>query len=224
VGYVDVDVVNGTVVIEVVAFPITTVITDAGITEAVVDAAIEADVKTPEAAMETIAAAVEAPITRGPESPIVRRSTPGAGDPIVAGGSPAPVTGGPEVVGRGGYRLIVDRKRWRGFVGIFDGLALTFGVELVVGLSVLVSLILIGWRGQSSLLWGSCILFGLFGALLGLSLRADAKDLSLSRSRLLWLAIVDWRHVGVGRVGPRVVRCGCDVGVFSMAACCPNDY
>ncbi len=147
VGDVDVDPVDGPVVVEVVTVPVAAVIADAGVAEAVVDAAVEADVQSPEAAMEAPAIVIPAPIAGGPEGTVVGWSAPGAGDPVVTGGCPVPVAGGPDVVGRGGDGLVIDWQRRRRFVGVFDRLALAFLVELVVGLSVLIGLVLIlRWR------------------------------------------------------------------------------
>jgi hypothetical protein len=211
-------------------------IADAGVAEAVVDATVEANVETPEATMKAVAVVVPAPIARSPKGAVVGRSAPGARDPVVAGGSPIPEAGGPDVVRRRSDGLFVDGERWRRLVGIFDRLGLAFFVELVVRLSVLVGLILIGRRWWwSGLLLGNKFLWDrlgsiLLGVLLGLGLRANSEDTSLSGrgwgSGRLWLtilAIVDRRHVGVGRVGAGVVgdlRC---VGVLSVTACCADE-
>jgi hypothetical protein len=151
-GDIDVDAVDGTVVVEVVAVPIAAVIADAGVAEAVIDTTVEADMQTPEAAVKAPAVVVPAPVTRGPEGAVVRWSAPGAGDPVVAGGSPIPVAWCPDVVRRGGDGLLIIGKRWRRLVGIFDGLGLAFFIELFVGLSVLIGLIRIGGRWRSGLL------------------------------------------------------------------------
>jgi hypothetical protein len=199
VGDVDVDAVDRTVVVEVIPVPITTVIADTGIAEAVVNTTVEADVQAPEATMEAVTPSVEAPVARSPERAVVGRSAPCARDPVVAGRSPAPVARSPQIIGRGCNGLLVDGQRRRRFVGVFDWRALAVGVELVIGLSVLIGLILI-WqrRGLLSGLLGSILL----RILLGLGLRADSKDLSLGGgSDWLRLAVVDWRHVGVRGVG-----------------------
>jgi len=210
VGDVDIDAVDGAVVVEVVAVPVAAVITDAGVAEAVVNAAVEADVRAPEAAMEAPAVAVPAPVAGGPEGTVVGWSTPCAGDPVVAGGSPVPVAGGPEIVGRGGDGLFVDGERWRRLVGVFDGLGLAVGVNLRESLSVLIGLILIG--GRSCLGWSGLFRI-LLGVLLGLSLRAGCEHLTLNGRGgggcgRLWLAVVDGRHVGIGRIGAGVVGDG----------------
>ncbi len=220
VGDVDINAVDGAVVVEVIAVPVATVITDTGVAEAIVDATVEADMGAPKAAMEAPTATPPAPVTGGPEGSVVGRSAPGAGDPVVASGTPVPVAGGPEIVGRGGDGLLVDGQRGRGLIGVFDGLGLTFGVELVIGLGVLIGLILIVGR-RSGLLRRV-----LLGALLGLGLRAGSQNLSLSwrggGNRLL-LAIVDWRHVRVGGVWAGVVGDGCVRCTSVPVATCGSD-
>jgi len=151
VGDAGTDPIDGAVVVEGVAIPVAAVIADAGVTKAVVDAAIEADVAAPVTAMEAPAIVVPAPVAGGPESTIVGRGAPCAGDPVVARRRPAPVTGSPDVVGFGGFRLIVDGQGWRRLVGVLDGRGFAFRVELLGGLRVLQSLVLIGW-GWSGLL------------------------------------------------------------------------
>jgi hypothetical protein len=145
------DAVNSAVVVEVVAAPIAAVIANAGVAKAVVDAPVKADVGTPEPAVEAPAVAIPAPVAGGPEGAIVGWSAPGAGDPVVPGGSPVPVAGGPDIVGRGGFWLLIDGQRRRGLVGVFDGRSFAFFVELLGGLRVLIGLVLIG-RGRSGLL------------------------------------------------------------------------
>ena len=236
VGDVDVHAVDGAIVVEVIASPIAAVIAEAGVAEAIVDAAVEADVGAPVSAIEAPAVVVPTPVTGGPEGAIVRRKAPGAGNPVVADGTRVPVAGGPNIVGRGGYRLVVDGK-WRGrLVGVFDGRALTLLIELFGGLGVLKGLILIGW-GRGGLLrrvlFGSRLLGrGLRGvglsALLGLGLGAGSEHPALG-SRC-WgcgrLAVVDWGHIDVGGIWAGVVGSGSGIyctGV-AVAACCSDDY
>jgi hypothetical protein len=82
---VDIHVVHGPVVSESVAVPIAAFVTMADVAEAVVDAAVEADVRGPIAVIPTIAAGRETPVGRGPESTDIRRKDPGTGYPIIAG-------------------------------------------------------------------------------------------------------------------------------------------
>jgi hypothetical protein len=137
------DAVDGAVVIEVVATPIAAVVADAGVAEAIVDAAVKADVRAPESPVEAPAIVIPAPVAGGPEGAVVGWSAPGAGDPVVAGGSPVPIAGGPDVVGRGGFRLLINGQGRRRLVGVFDGGSFAFFVELLGGLGVLIGLVLI---------------------------------------------------------------------------------
>jgi hypothetical protein len=147
---VDIDAVNGAVVVEVVSVPIAAVIAVAGVTEAVVNASIETDVEAPITAVEAPAVVVPTPVAGSPECAIVRRSAPCAGDPVVAGGSPVPIAGSPDVVRSRGYWLIVFGQGRRRLVGIFGGSWLAFLVKLIEGLGILIGLVLIG-RGRGSL-------------------------------------------------------------------------
>jgi hypothetical protein len=206
----DVNVVDGAVVVEVMALPVSAVISVAGVPVAVVNAAVEADVWPPEAAVKDVETVEEAPVTGGPKGAVEGRSAPCAGNPVVAHGGVCPVARGPEIVGRGGFGLLIDGKRRRRLVGLFEGLLACVylsiggrGVVVVVvivvgglsGLSGGVSLILRRWRGLGGVL---------LGALLGLGLGTSAKNSSLSRLRVwcgLELAVVDGGHVGVGWIG-----------------------
>jgi hypothetical protein len=105
----DVNPVDGAVVIEVVAVPITAVIAVAGIAETIVNAAIETNMKTPVPAVEAVAVVVEAPIAGRPKCAVVGRCAPRTGDPVVSRRSPAPVAGGPEIIGLGSLGLIIFR-------------------------------------------------------------------------------------------------------------------
>lgn len=211
------DAVDGAVVIEVVAAPVAAVITDAGVAKAVVDAAVEADVGTPKAAMEAPAIVIPTPVTWSPEGAVVRRSAPGAGNPVVAGGSPIPVAGCPDIVGRGGFWLLVDGQGWRRLVGVFDGWCFTFLVELINGLRVLIGLVvLIGRWGTGLLgwilLWGVGLLGGvllrriLLVTLLRLGLIANSKYSTLSCGGGRWLRrlVGYWSQVGVCGIRTRV--------------------
>jgi hypothetical protein len=170
VGDARTDTIDGAVVVEVVAIPVAAVIADAGVAKAVVDAAIEADVAAPVAAMKAPAIVVPAPVCGGPESTVVGRGAPGAGNPVVTRRRPTPVAGSPDVVGFGGFRLLVDGQGRRRLVGIFDGWGFAFRVELLGGLRVLQSLVLIrrGWSGLLRRI--------LLGTLLRLGLVANSED------------------------------------------------
>ena len=148
----DVNAVDRAVVVEVVAVPVAAIVAITGVTEAVVDAAIESDVQTPVTAEEAPAVVVPAPVSGSPERAVVRRSTPCPRNPVITGRSPTPVSGGPDIVWRRGFGLLILRQFWRWLIRIFDGLSLALGVELLIGLSVLVGLIRVGRRWWCDLL------------------------------------------------------------------------
>jgi hypothetical protein len=222
VGDVDVDAIDCAVVVEVVSVPVAAVIAVTGVTEAVVDASIEADVEAPVATVEAPAAVVPTPVAGSPERSIVRRSAPCAGNPVVADGTPIPVAGCPDVVGSGGYWLVVFGERRWGLVGVFDGSRLAFLIKLIEGLGVLVGLVLIGrWR---RCLNGSGLFWILLCGLLRSALITRGKNLSLCRrgcdGRGRWkLGGVCGGHVGISRIGAGAIGCDGSVGVHSVAAC-----
>ena len=225
VGDVGADAVNGAVVIEVVAIPIAAVIADASVAEAVVDASVKTNVKAPESTVEAPAVVIPAPITGGPKGTVVGRSTPCAGDPVVAGGTPIPVAGGPDVVWRGGFGLLVNGQWRRRLVGVFDRRGLAFFIELLGGLSVLIGLIRIrrGWRSGllSRGLRRRILLVGLLGRW-GLGANSENRTLSDGGGSGGGLVIVDRRHVSGGGIGARIVggrrdACGVEVAVATYS-------
>ena len=115
IGDVDIgDVVHSTVVGEIISAPVAALVAHADIAEAIIDAAVKADIASPVAAMEAITPAYESPISGSPESTLIRWLRPGAGHPIVATRTPAPISGRPEITGRGDRRLLILRhRRWR---------------------------------------------------------------------------------------------------------------
>ena len=115
-AYAGANVIDRAVVVKVMPLPIAAKVAEADVAKAVVDAAIEADVRAPISAMEAVMDATPAPVGRGPERAVVRRRNPFAGNPVIAVVAPAPVAGGPEIVGVGSGRLIVFRQRRRGLV------------------------------------------------------------------------------------------------------------
>src|SRR4051812_15442922 len=100
----DPDVVDAAVVIEIPAVPIAAFIAFTEITEAVIDAAVESNVRAPIAGVPKICAAVPAPVTRGPEQARLGCDHPSAGHPVVSIGSVSPVAGSPNVS--------IARARW----------------------------------------------------------------------------------------------------------------
>jgi len=132
VNVVHVYVRDGAVVVEVIALPVASEETEADIAEAVVNAAVEADVWAPIAAVEHIVISVVAPVRRGPESAIVRRWAPLAGNPVIARIAPSPVAGRPEVVGIWSRWLIVFREWRRSLIGSDCGFAVCAGLVIAV--------------------------------------------------------------------------------------------
>jgi hypothetical protein len=131
VNDVDIHVSDSAVVVEVVILPVATVVADADVAKAVVDAAIEADVGSPVAVVEGVTAAIEAPVGRCPKGPVIGRRAPGAGNPIIASVGVAPVAGGPKVIGfRSGWLVVLGERR-RSLIRV-EGLVVGFGSGLVV--------------------------------------------------------------------------------------------
>src|SRR6185312_12567210 len=113
-----VDAVDGAVVVEDVAVPVAALISEAVVAVPIVDAAVVADMAAPIAVVPAVAAAEEAPVAGCPESAVVGRGNPDAGDPVVAVGAVVPVAGGPYVVGVGGGGLFVVGQGGWGFGGV----------------------------------------------------------------------------------------------------------
>src|SRR4029077_12360744 len=92
--------------------------THSHITEAVVDSAVEPDVRAPVARVKRVDPAYEAPISRCPEQAHARRLRPGAGHPVVTSPAPGPVPRRPHVALFGTRRLVIVRQRRRRFIGL----------------------------------------------------------------------------------------------------------
>ena len=110
----DVHVIYGGVVGKVAAIPASACVAGAEEAEAVVDAAVEADVGAPVAFMEAVDASGEAPVGWGPEVTYGWGLDPDAGNPVVAARTVSPVAGGPEVAFGGADGLGVDGEGWGG--------------------------------------------------------------------------------------------------------------
>jgi len=82
---------------------------DATVTEAVIHAAVEADVFAPVSAVPSVKAAFKSPIARCPEEAGLRRRDPSAGNPEVAFITPRPIAGGPHESCTGTHRLFINR-------------------------------------------------------------------------------------------------------------------
>lgn len=104
---VDVNVVDRAIVIKMTTSPITALITDTDIAEAVVHTAIVADVRSPIATVETVPVIVVAPVAWSPQSALVGGLNPHAGHPIIAALTPCPIAGSPEIIVSRSRRLFV---------------------------------------------------------------------------------------------------------------------
>src|SRR5271157_4071379 len=111
IGHVHVD--HRAVVEEGSASPLAAEETYAAVSEAVVNSAVEANMRPPVASVPAVEAASETPIARSPEH-ADRRDHPCAGDPIVAAYViPRPITRGPEISRTRANGLRINRQRGR---------------------------------------------------------------------------------------------------------------
>jgi hypothetical protein len=111
----DIHIGDGTVVIEAVAFPSSTLEALAKIAETVVDAAVKADVWSPVTFIKHEGPIRPSPIRRSPQVCRLRSQHPGPRHPVIVSiiVTPRPVTRSPDVTVSGADWLIVNRKRWR---------------------------------------------------------------------------------------------------------------
>jgi hypothetical protein len=105
----DVHVVHRTVVVKLSVLPTSALIADTAIAKAVIDAAVEADLLTPVAAIPGEGAAAPTPVTGSPEQTNGGRLNPRAWYPEVAFITISPVAGRPQIAGLGGHGLHVHR-------------------------------------------------------------------------------------------------------------------
>jgi hypothetical protein len=125
VNDVDVNVRYRPVVAKPALIPIGAIIPAAGISIAVIDAAIVADVRTPITRVPMVVPVVETPPGRRPECIYVRGHHPRSRNPIITGVRIAPVTGRPNVIVARSGRLTVlgeGRRRLGGLDGLFVGI------------------------------------------------------------------------------------------------------
>lgn len=215
----DVDPIDRAVVIEVIAAPVATVITVAGIAAAIGHTAVEADVKAPVAAIETITVAEKSPVAGSPERPGKGSGDPGAWYPVVSDGRIAPISGSPDVIGRGSFGLLIGGQGRRRLVGFFDGLLAGIDLVVVVLVVVIVLSVLIVHIGGILSLRGRLrsvllVLLGLLLTFVLLTLPESAGwrlDWSghggLGLARLVYgLRRIDWGHVRVRRVRAGVIH------------------
>jgi len=94
----DVYIVDTAVIEKIAAAPVAAGVADAGITETVVDAAVEADLRSPVAGVPDVGAAIPAPVARRPEKSNRGRFDPSSRHPkISAIIAVAPISGRPDV-------------------------------------------------------------------------------------------------------------------------------
>src|SRR5271154_3732605 len=86
------DVHYGSVVEEMAAVPVATLKAVATKPKAVIDPAVEADMRSPVAGVPEISTSAPAPVARRPQKPRRRRQHPRAGHPVIARRSPGPVS------------------------------------------------------------------------------------------------------------------------------------
>ena len=107
------DVHDRTVIKERTTAPITTLESNTGITEAVVHTAVEADMRTPVAAVPAIDTARPTPVAGGPEQARLRRHHPGTRHPVITVLAVRPIPRRPDVAHRRKWRLHVHRQHRR---------------------------------------------------------------------------------------------------------------
>ncbi len=106
----DVHVVHRTVVVKLPVLPTSALIAGTAIAKAVIDAAVEADLLTPVAAIPGERAAAPTPVTGSPEQTNGGRLDPRTRHPEVAFTSISPIAGSPQITVVGGHRLHVHRQ------------------------------------------------------------------------------------------------------------------
>jgi hypothetical protein len=136
------DVGYGTVVVEVVALPVSALIAAANVAKAVVYAAVESDVAPPVAMAESVTAAIETPVAGSPKRPLIRRSSPCAGHPVVSVGRIAPIARGPEIPLLRDWRLLVIRQRRRRFRSIYGRCWSVAGISIALVVPLAASLVI----------------------------------------------------------------------------------
>ena len=105
----DVHVIHRAVVVESSVIPISAFIADTTIAEAVVDATVEADIRTPVAAVPGVGVAAPTPITGSPEETNFGSHHPRTRHPEVAFTTISPVAGRPQIAVGGSHGLRVHR-------------------------------------------------------------------------------------------------------------------
>ena len=106
-------VIHGAVIKEMIVIPVAALIAETAIAEAVVHAAVKADVRAPVTGVPEITTAAPTPVAGSPEETDSRRQDPNARNPVVAASRVGPVAGSPDVAVSGANGLRVNGKRWR---------------------------------------------------------------------------------------------------------------
>jgi len=192
----DVHIVDGPVIVETISVPVAALITDADVTESIVNAAVVADMSAPKAVVVAIPAADEPPISRRPQEADDRRLRPDARHPVVTLGSIAPISWGPDIAFARAFRLRILRERWRGLLGLKHRLAVV--CVLIAGVVLGIVLVLRGSRLLIALIRRRRLLCGLVRRLL----------IGLLRRLTGWRLLIGTRRLG-GVCGGKVGRsCG----------------
>ena len=126
----DVDVVDGTVVVEVASTPITALVAVSNVAKAVIDPAIVTDVLAPITGVKAVRVMPVSPVAGGPERALVGSLNPCAGHPEIAVGRPGPIAGSPYITVAWILWLVVDEQRRRRLVG---GIFRLLSVARIVG-------------------------------------------------------------------------------------------
>src|SRR5208283_3381184 len=104
----DVDIGDGAVIEEMSAIPTAANEANAEISKAVINAAVEADVRAPETFVEKKHAAIPTPPRRSPQVTDLGSKDPGAGHPVIIAAVPGPVAGRPDIAVAGANGLLVN--------------------------------------------------------------------------------------------------------------------
>jgi len=78
-------VIDSAVVGEVITMPVAALVANSHIAESIIHAAVKADIAAPIAVIEAVASTDETPISRRPQSALIRRLSPCSGNPVIAG-------------------------------------------------------------------------------------------------------------------------------------------
>lgn len=214
------------VVPEVIVIPVATLVAEADVAEAVIDATVVADVLAPIAVVPAIATAVPAPPSGRPQRTNVRRRNPCSGDVVVTGGCVIPIAGGPHIVRAGGYRLFIVLGQWGRWFCCSGNVGIEQGVVFVVFRGVGSLLVSVG-LAVAVLLWLRVVVDGLLRllllivALIGRGRGVVLQSFILRVAASLWGSLrsglrcvagaIALRHGGVanaGHLGGKQVRIG----------------